>query len=230
MDEGKTWIDVNPPASLLKGFALWRLAVSDKNPNHLWVSVKTNQGIVKVIHSKDGGLTWNDYSDGLPQYAIYSMVYQRGSDDILYLGTRFGIFYRKANMPQWELFGSGMPVANTSFMFINYATGKLRVGTSRGLWENDLVELTAPKANSTASKKVVSTDDPMVQFADYSVANKNATFSWKFPGANPSSSTEERPLVSYKNAKKGSYNVTLIVTDSRGKSTQTLKNFITMNK
>ena len=230
MDEGKTWIDVNPPASLVKGFALWRLAVSDKNPNHLWVTVKANQDVVKVIHSKDGGLTWSNYSDGLPQYAIYSMIYQRGSNDILYLGTRSGIYYRNAKMSKWELFGSEMPVANTSFMFINYATGKLRVGTSRGLWENNLVERTAPKANSTASKKIVSSDDPMVQFADYSVADKDATYSWKFPGASPSTSTEERPLVSYQKARKGNYNVTLTVTDSRGKSTQTLKNFITVTK
>jgi photosystem II stability/assembly factor-like uncharacterized protein len=230
IDEGKSWIDVNPPAALLKGYALWRLAVSDKNPDHLWVTVKANQDAVKVIHSKDGGLTWNNYSEGLPQYAIYSMIYQRGSDDILYLGTRFGIYYRKANMAQWERFGSGMPVANTSFMFINYATGKLRVGTSRGLWENDLVERTAPKANITASKKIVSTEDPMVQFADYSVADKNASFLWKFPGAVPLSSKEERPLVSYKNSRKGNYSATLTVTDSRGKSTQTLKNFITVNK
>ena len=140
------------------------------------------------------------------------------------------IYYRNANMSKWELFGSGMPVANTSFMFINYATGKLRVGTSRGLWENDLVERTAPKANSTASKKIVSSDDPTVQFADYSVADKDATYLWKFPGASPSTSTEERPLVSYQKARKGNYNVTLTVTDSRGKSTQTLKNFITVTK
>ncbi|UFH34597.1 PKD domain-containing protein [Flavobacterium acetivorans] len=228
-DEGRTWTDVNPPASLLKGFALWRLAVSDKNPNHLWVSVKANQEVVKVIQSKDGGLTWNDYSEGLPQYAIYSMIYQRGSDDVLYLGTRFGIYYRKAGMSKWVPFGSGMPASNTSFMFINYAKGKLRVGTSRGLWENDLVELTAPKANISADKKRVSKDDPMVQFADYSVADKNATFLWEFAGGIPAKSKAERPIVSYGKARKGNYNVKLTVTDSRGTSTQTLKSFITVN-
>ncbi|GAA4296504.1 hypothetical protein GCM10023163_16480 [Aestuariibaculum suncheonense] len=230
IDEGKTWISINPPAELLRNYALWRLAVSDKDPNHLWVSVKGSQDIVKVIESKDGGLTWNDYSKGLPQYAIYSMVYQRGSDDILYVGTRLGVYYRKAGMDQWVPFGTGMPAANTSFMFINYAKGKLRVGTSRGLWENDLVELTAPKANISVDRSEVTLDDSHVKFADFSVADKDATYFWEFKGGTPATSTEERPVVSYKKVSKKGYDVTLTVTDSRGSSTQKLKNFIKVKK
>ncbi|MFV0564941.1 MAG: VPS10 domain-containing protein [Flavobacteriaceae bacterium] len=229
-DEGKTWTEVGPPASLVKNYALWRLAVSDKNPDDLWVTAKGTQDEVKVIHSKDGGKTWNNFSEGLPSYAIYSMIYQRGSNDILYLGTRFGIYYRKAGMPEWKPFGTGMPAANTSFMFINYATGKLRVGTSRGLWQNDLLEQTPPKANITASRVAVTKKDALVRFADYSVADKNATYKWHFEGGIPETSTDERPLVSYEKAKKGTHNVTLTVTDARGTSTQTLEGFIRVSK
>lgn len=226
IDEGETWEEMSPPRSLVKDYALWRLAVSDQNPEHIWVTVKGNQDQVKVIGSIDGGVNWFDYSEGLPPYAIYSMIYQRGSDDIMYVGTRLGVYYRKKGMKQWELFGKGMQAANTSFMFINYAKGKLRVGTSRGLWENDLLELTAPKANITTDKTEVSKDDPFVRFADYSVVDQDAEYQWEFPGGTPSSSTEERPVVSYENASGGKYDVILTVKDKRGRSTQTLKEFI----
>ncbi|SFS33091.1 BNR/Asp-box repeat-containing protein [Zhouia amylolytica] len=226
-DEGTTWKEVSPPQSLVKDYALWRMAVSDQNPEHVWVTVKGSQNEVKVIGSKDGGNSWFDFSEGLPSYAIYSMIYQRGSNDILYVGTRLGVYYRKKGMKQWELFGEGMQAANTSFMFINYAKGKIRVGTSRGLWENDLVELTAPKANMSADKTEVSDKDPFVRFADYSVVDKEAEYYWEFPGGIPATSTEERPIVSYENASSGKYDVVLTVKDKRGESKQTLKGFVT---
>ena len=176
--------------------------------------------------STDGGTTWSDYSTGLPQQNIHSLIYQRGSDDILYLGTGFGIYYRKAGMSQWELFGTGMQACRTSFVHINYAKGKLRVGTSRGLWENNLLERTAPKANMTADRVFYEEESPVIQFADYSVVDENATYQWSFPGGTPSESTEERPTITYNNANENSFNVSLSVTDSRGTSTQTLTNFI----
>lgn len=226
-DGGSTWAEVGPPASLHNNLALWRLAVSDTNPDHIWVTVKGHQATRKVLHSTDGGTTWLDYSAGLPSNAIYSMIYQRGSNDILYVGTRLGVYYRKGNMSTWQKFGTGFPSCNASFIFINYAKGKIRLGTSRGLWENDLVELTPPKANISADRALVTGDHPQVQFADYSVVDMNATYQWTFPGGVPATSTEERPLVSYADAYVGSYDVTLTVTDSRGTNTQTLTNFIT---
>ena len=224
-DEGEIWTDVSPPTSLIGSLPLGKVAVSDQNPEHIWASIKTVSAR-KVVLSTDGGTTWSDYSTGLPQQNIHSLIYQRGSDDILYLGTGFGIYYRKAGMSQWELFGTGMQACRTSFVHINYAKGKLRVGTSRGLWENNLLERTAPKANMTADRVFYEEESPVIQFADYSVVDENATYQWLFPGGTPSESTEERPTVTYNNANENSFNVSLSVTDSRGTSTQTLPDFI----
>jgi len=226
MDEGATWAEVGPPASLIGKLNLWRLAVSDKNPNHIWVTVKGNQTVHKVLHSKDGGKTWSDYSEGLPVYNIFSMIYQRGSNDILYVGTGFGVYYRMKGMKKWKLFGEGMPACKTAFMFINYAKGKLRVGTSRGIWENSLVELTPPKANITANSSVFNENNPTIQFADYSVVDKEAKYEWSFPGGTPSTSNIERPVVTYNRKNGKSFDVKLTVTDSRGTDTQELKGFI----
>jgi len=225
IDEGLTWNEVGPPSSLIGDIPLWRLAVSDKNPEHLWITSKGGNK-AKVFYSGNGGTTWSDYSEGLPNQPVYSMIYQRGSDDILYLGTGFGIYYRKKDMSQWEQFGTGMQACKTPFMFINYAKGKLRLGTSRGLWENDLIELTAPKANITANRANFNEDNPVIKFADYSVVDKDATYLWSFPGGIPSTSALERPEVTYSKTDGTSFNVTLTVTDARGTSTQTLKDFI----
>jgi PKD repeat protein/photosystem II stability/assembly factor-like uncharacterized protein len=226
IDEGQTWTTVAPPASLIGTRALWRLTLSDKNPNHLWVTVQGHQNAVKVIKSTDGGITWENYSDGLPLNTVESIIYQRGSDDILYVGTTLGVYTRKNGDSAWQKLGENLPGGHTRFMHINYAKGKLRVGTSRSIWETDLIELTTPKANISADRKVVSctTKDGVIRFADYSVVDANATYSWTFPGGTPSTSTAERPVVTY--ASIGNYDVTLTVTDSRGTSTQTLINFV----
>lgn len=226
LDEGQTWTTVSPPASLIGTRALWRLTLSDKNPNHLWVTVQGHQNVVKVIRSTDGGTTWENYSDGLPLNTVESIIYQRGSDDILYVGTTLGVYTRKNGDASWQKLGENLPGGHARFMHINYAKGKLRVGTSRSIWENDLIERTAPKANLTADRRVVSctTKDAVIKFADYSVVDANATYSWSFPGGTPATSTDERPIVSY--ATVGNYDVTLTVTDSRGTSSQTLTNFV----
>jgi len=225
VDEGKTWKEVGPPSSLINNTALWRLAVSDTNPEHLWVTSKKGTK-AHVFYSSNGGKTWSDYSEGLPNQPVYSIIYQRGSDDILYLGTGFGVYYRKQHMPKWELFGTGMQAGKTPFMFINYAKGKLRLGTSRGLWETNLLELTPPKANITADRSTFNEENAVIKFADYSVADQNATYLWSFPGGFPETSTDERPVVTYNKANGTSFNVSLTVTDKRGTSTQTLKDFI----
>jgi photosystem II stability/assembly factor-like uncharacterized protein len=225
VDEGKTWSEIGPPSTLINNTTLWRLAVSDKNPEHLWVTSKKGRK-AQVFYSNNGGKTWSNYSEGLPDQPVYSIIYQRGSDDILYLGTGFGVYYRKKNMSEWKLFGTGMQAGKTPFMFINYAKGKLRLGTSRGLWEVNLLKLTAPKANITANKSTFNEDNPTIKFADYSVADKDATYQWSFPGGFPATSTLERPEIRYSKTNGTSFNVTLTVKDKRGTSTQTLKDFI----
>ncbi len=85
--------------------------------------------------------------------------------------------------------------------------------------------LTPPSAGFTAN--VTSGCPPLtVNFESTSSANSNS-FNWSFPGGTPSSSTAENPTVVY--AAPGTYNVTLIVSNSAGADTLTLSNYITVN-
>jgi PKD repeat protein len=132
-------------------------------------------------------------------------------------------------MASWQQFGTDLPAAEVNFMFINYAKNKIRIGTQRGIYENDLAEDTPPKANIAANTNSTPCGQAnKVQFADFSVLRDGPStkYSWSFPGAVPNVSTLERPQVYYLQA--GKYDVTLTVTDQFGSNTQTLTNFMTV--
>lgn len=108
----------------------------------------------KVLYSDDFGDTWVDVSHGLPPLPINSIVYQKGSNDILFVGTDVGVFrcdfskYNPTDMDtrrnvnksvSWECFNNGFPTCIITGMEINYCAKKLRVSTyGRGIWESDI--------------------------------------------------------------------------------------------
>ena len=80
----------------------------------------------------------------------------------------------------------------------------------------------APQAAFTSSG--TSGCEPLtVDFTDGSTSN-TTSWSWDFPGASPSSSTEQNPSVTYNDA--GTYTVTLIASNTTGTSTITETDFI----
>lgn len=81
-----------------------------------------------------------------------------------------------------------------------------------------------PNANFTASP--ASGCAPLsVGFVDLSSPN-SMTWSWSFPGGNPSSSSQQFPTVQYSTT--GTYNVSLTVTNPAGTDTETKNGFITV--
>jgi PKD repeat protein len=84
---------------------------------------------------------------------------------------------------------------------------------------------TPPTAGFTAN---VTSGCPTLTVAFDNTSSANATsFNWSFPGGSPSSSTAENPTVEY--ATPGTYNVTLIASNSAGADTLTLNNYITVH-
>lgn len=65
-----------------------------------------------------------------------------------------------------------------------------------------------------------------IQFYGASTGGPATTYSWSFPGGTPSSSNLQNPVVTYPNA--GTYNVSLITTNSFGNHTATLNNYVTV--
>ncbi|NML40286.1 PKD domain-containing protein [Chitinophaga sp. G-6-1-13] len=232
-DGGVTWTEITPGISVT-GPAVKNIsdvAVSDTNPNEIWVTYSGVQKICKVLHSTDGGVTYTNLTtDTLGSYPISKIIFQRGTNGGVYVGNKSGVFYRNNSMTQWQRLGTGLPMLDVSNLFINYYKGKLLIGTTRGAWDHDLYEHSSTKAQISASTKNPNCQSPTVQFRDYSVVSNGGTgvtYSWQFPGGTPSTSTSETPVVNYAGTSAGSYDVTLTVTDQYGTSTQTLSKFIT---
>jgi photosystem II stability/assembly factor-like uncharacterized protein len=229
-DAGLTWTNVTPSNAASSGQTnISDIAVSDEKPGEVWVTYSGVQSTCKILKSTDFGVTWTNLTQPtLTDSPITKIVFQRGSNGGVYVGNKSGIYYRNNTMPNWVLLGTGLPMSDIRFMFINYNKGKLKIGTSRGAFEHNLYETSPPNALISASTtKIACPYTEKVQFKDYSVVrNATATWAWEFPGGTPATSTEENPLISYKNATDGLYNVKLTVTDALGTSTQTLTNFI----
>ena len=230
-DGGKIWNDITPSTKSTSGQRnISDIAVSDEKPNEVWVTYSGVQSKCKVIKSDDHGLSWTNLTEAkLTNFPMTKIIFQRGSDGGVYVANASGVYYRNNVMDSWEKLGTGLPMADMRFMFINYNENKLKIGTSRGAFSHDLYEISPPNALISAStnKILCPAFDNKVQFKDYSVVrNTSATWKWTFEGGTPATSTEENPEVSYAGVADGKYDVTLTVTDKYGTSSQTLTDFI----
>ncbi|MEI7736376.1 MAG: LamG-like jellyroll fold domain-containing protein [Ferruginibacter sp.] len=229
---GSSFTDITPAVAVTGASVrnISDIAVSDVNPNEIWVSYSGVQNTCKILHSTDGGVTYTNLTQSiLTTNPITKIIFQRSTNGGIYAANTTGVYYRNNVMTNWVKLGNGLPDMDIRFMFINYYKGKLLIGTSRGAWDNDLYEHSATKAQITASEANPTCQSPVVTFRDYSVVSNGgagATYSWSFPGGTPSTSTQEAPAVTYLGAATGKYNVSLTVTDQYGTSTQVLNNFI----
>jgi PKD repeat protein len=81
----------------------------------------------------------------------------------------------------------------------------------------------SPNVGSGANAMTACAGDP-IAFKDASWKAGVTSWSWSFPGATPSSSTDQDPTVTY--ASPGWYNVTLTVANNAGSDTKTINNMI----
>lgn len=158
IDGGSTWLDLSSstvnyidangsPSTLeLRQILYYKditdIFVSPNNDQELWVTIPgliyENGDLVdeqwRVLHSTDGGLSWSDYSEGLPGFPVFDIIRVKGTNDLLFIGTDVGVYYRDASMSQWECFSTGLPPATITDLDINYCTNELYCSTfGRGI-------------------------------------------------------------------------------------------------
>jgi photosystem II stability/assembly factor-like uncharacterized protein len=149
---GGSWTDVT--ANLPVGSAaISGITISNSNPSAVWVTLSGFSSGNKVYYSSNGGGTWTNYSGTLPNVPANCIEYQNNTNDLLYLGTDLGVFYRDATMSDWAPYNTGLPNVVIDELEINYSISKLRAATfGRGIWESDLQisTLLAIDASTTA--------------------------------------------------------------------------------
>ncbi len=140
-DGGNHWFNITPTgANNLDYAGITDITFHPEMPQKFWLSLDREWGNHRVYMTTDGGVTWQNYSEGLPSLPVNTITFVNGAGyDVLLAATDAGIYYRDGNMNRWEPFGSGLPLTIVSDIKISYNRRKIIAGTfGRGLWETDL--------------------------------------------------------------------------------------------
>ena len=187
----------------------------------------------KIYKSQDKGSSWADISNGLPNVALLEMVYDKYSNEGIYVGTDIGIYYKDANLSSWIDYSAGLPVIRVSGMDIYYGSSRqnsfITVSTDgRGFWRSALNDITTtpPVINFVSNKTEVITED-QVHFTNQSSNVNVGSFNWTFEGGTPATSISINPKVVYNT--QGTFNVTLSYTTDAGIKTKIKSDYITVS-
>lgn len=115
------------------------VAVSNTDPSKVWVTFSGYSAANKVWKSTDAGVTWSNYSTGLPNLPANCIVHEQNTNDGLYVGTDVGVYTISDTLASWQSFYNGLPNVDVQELEISPSIGKIRAATNgRGLWESDL--------------------------------------------------------------------------------------------
>lgn len=149
-DAGLTWTSIKPG---LPNINITDVAVSNTNPDHLWVTFSEYSPNHKVYESTNRGASWTNITGtSLPNLPVNCIVYQGESNEDLYIGTDMGVYYKDKTMLDWQPFMNGLPNVIIREMEIHYEKGTISAATyGRGVWESPL---------NTSPSEVKETNDP----------------------------------------------------------------------
>ena len=206
------------------------IAVHPDNPERVAIGYSRVGDNKRVYESSNAGSSWTNISGTLPQIPTNALVYEKGSNNALYVGMDVGIYYRTSTNAAWQSFNNGLPNTPISELKIHEGSQKLFASTfGRGLWKVDLYNSpgdSRPNANFSASITNFTVGGE-VQFTDQST-NNPTSWNWSFPGGQVLTSTSyQSPSVSY--ATPGTYRVTLTATNDAGSDTEVKNGYITVN-
>ena len=212
----------------------FRISIHPEDENNIWICTARGIDGNKVHNSIDGGDTWvNKTTSILNGEGLTDILYQGGSDDIVYVTSQYGVLYWDSTLNNWIDYSSDLPLIAKSLQ-INpfYRDGELRLAsTGRGVWGREMLDTAfTPIAQPITYDNEILCLNQEVQFDCYSMLkHEGATWQWTItPEPLSISSTSERnPVVVF--GVEGNYDVSLTVTDAQGNSnTKTIVNMITV--
>ncbi|MEA5109266.1 MAG: GEVED domain-containing protein [Lentimicrobium sp.] len=148
------------------------------NPDIVYATAGNN-----VYKSLNRGVNWTMVPGALPGVPVNTIVFDKNSNEGLYIGTQTGVLYKNPELNDWIIFNNGLPVVDVRELEIYYdainpENNRLMAATyGRGLWKSDLIEtgplnpsgLTANTVSNVqinlAWNKNTSNDDVMVAWS-----------------------------------------------------------------
>ena len=222
-DGGLTWEQI--PLPLMSGNLVFDLGA--ENENEIWVGYPYS-GNGKIWHTTDGGDNWtNMTTSALSGEEVWAVAHQYGTDGGVYLALKNGrVVYRNNTMSEWEEFSTGLPASTEPLRIVPFYKGeKIRLASwNLGVWEAPLFESSAIIADFQTGDPTFFCAGDEVAFADHSVVPAGAAYEWEFPGATPSFSNDQHPVVVYDS--EGAFDVTLTVTFGNQSASITMQAYI----
>lgn len=173
-DAGNTW------SFIYKSYyTINTIAIDPKNEQRLWIGFSgmdkvdaigmEHEGEHRIAVSVDGGKTFSDdisKGNGLPFVAVNALIYQQGSNDVLFAGTDVGVFRYDVATNRWDCFNQNLPVCIVSDLEIDYCKRQLYAGTfGRGIWQSPLPDIN-PNEPQIISKTTIINAQTIVNSAD----------------------------------------------------------------
>jgi hypothetical protein len=134
----------NPGWASLGSGSITSIDVNPDNSLEVWVSVSGYNAAVKVFRSTDGGDTWTNETDNLPNVPVHVIKFQDTNGapgGAVYIGTDIGVFYRDDvnTSGEWVMYGNDLPRTMVTDMEISEAGNAITVCTyGRGFWRSSL--------------------------------------------------------------------------------------------
>ncbi|MCU0429351.1 MAG: T9SS type A sorting domain-containing protein [Cytophagaceae bacterium] len=138
---GNSWTD---RSIILDNFpaAVSSVSVHDANENHIWITFSGYVDGVKVIRSLDGGNTWQNISNGLPNVSVNcSGIVPGSAAEDIYIGADIGVYFYNNNQASWVPYFNELPHAPVSDIEFFMPQREIRVSTyGRGIWKTNLLD------------------------------------------------------------------------------------------
>lgn len=130
VDGGQDWVTHYVPGQE----DITRVTFHPSNPLRLWAVKGGYEPGKKVYRSINGGQTWGNISDDLPNVPINCILFDFITN-YLFVGTDIGVFYTDADNIYWQPYGQGMPGVYVLDLKIREQTRIMYAGThGRGVY------------------------------------------------------------------------------------------------
>ena len=116
------------------------IEVDVADADHLWITLSNYNNDIKVLESTDGGDTWTNLSDGLPEAPVNCIAPDVAGSGLHYVGTDVGVYrLDPAAGSEWERLSEGLPNVVVSDLVVHAPSGRLATATyGRGIYTLEL--------------------------------------------------------------------------------------------
>ncbi|VXB95588.1 Fibronectin type III domain-containing protein [Flavobacterium sp. 9AF] len=119
------------------------IKVNSVNNNIVYVVTIGIDGL--VYQSNDSAATFTAINDGLQGVAKNCIVHKNSPNNMMYVGTTLGVYYKDDTLSQWQKFDNGLPNVSVTDLEINDNDNYLIAATyGRGVWRISLPDTKAP--------------------------------------------------------------------------------------